>query len=492
MNVLKICMSTILLIALATSAQATLTNDKITLKPNMTVIYNELPEEANTFGEIFTNAVPYIRLRTNMFYFDWENDTENSRLKDHRAMGIGGSVVIKTAPYAGVSATVAGYTSQNPGWFREDYQDVGFVKSGKDTFSRYNVRNDGDYGMTVLGQAYLQYDIGKTSVIAGRQLFESVFTKSNDTKMIPNTFDGVSLINKSIPKTTIKLAYFTAQKLRDHTKSHDVIAFNSTDKWAQNDDAGVNRNLTVDRIGDTNELIIASVTNKSIKNLKVNLSYAMVPDVLSNITLESHYTIPISKNWKIVPGIRYMQQFDDLDANYNVANLLGRFDGYSLGDRKSLDGSLIAVRLDIKNKAFLGRIGYSKIADDADIVAPWRGFPTGGFTRAMGQYNWFANTKTYMFRAGYDFGKANILPGFSVMARYAIQDTDDSKYGVLGDSDVIHIDVRQNIGKNLELKFRMGIVNYDTGITGIKDDGTMFEKKDLSYNEYRFELNYFF
>ncbi len=492
MKTLKLSLSAISMLALVTSVQATLVNDKVTLKPNMVVVYNELPQEANTFGEIFTNAIPYARLRTNMFYFDWENDGESSRLKDHRAMGIGGSVVLKTAPMAGISATVAGYTSQNPGWFREDYQDVGFVKSGKDTYSRYNVATDGDYGMTVLGQAYLQYEIAKTSVIGGRQLFESVFTKSNDTKMIPNTFDGVVVVNKDLPQTTIQLAYFGAQKLRDHTKSHDVIAFNATDKWAQNDDAGVNRNLTVERIGDTNELIIATLTNKSIKNLKVNLSLAVVPDVLNNLVLESHYAIPISQNWKIIPGFRYMQQFDDLNANYDVANLLGRHDGYSLSDRKSLDASLLALRLDFKNKAFLGRIGYSKIADDADIVAPWRGFPTGGFTRAMGQYNWFANTKTYMFRAGYDFSKANIIPGFSIMARYAIQDTDDAKYGVAADSTVIHIDARQNIGKNLEAKFRMAIVNYDSGITGLRDSGAIFEKADLSYNEYRFELNYFF
>jgi len=341
----------------------------------------------------------------------------------------------------------------------------------------------------------LQYDISKISLVAGRQLFESVFTKSNDTKMIPNSFDGVTATIKEIPKTTIQLAYLDKQKLRDHTKAHDVIAFkggSAPDKWSQNDDAVSNKNLTVERIGDDNSLLVATITNKSIKNLKLNLSYAMVPDVLSNLTFEAHYAIPITKKWKVVPGVRYMQQFDNLNANYNVANLLTIHDGYKDSAKQSLDTNLLALRLDIKNGAFLARLGYSQIADEADIVTPWRAFPTGGFTRAMGQYNWFANTKAYMLRAGYDFSKANILDGFSIMARYVIQDTDDKKYGVAGDSSVLHVDIRQNLGRNLEAKVRLGFVQYKDDIEGVKDDGSTFTKADLSYNEYRFELNYFF
>jgi hypothetical protein len=87
-----------------------------------------------------------------------------------------------------------------------------------------------------------------------------------------------------------------------------------------------------------------------------------------------------------------------------------------------------------------------------------------------------------MFRAGYDFSKADIIPGFSIMARYAIQDFDDNKAGVQADTNILHIDARQNIGKNLEAKVRLGFVS----------DKDSAGKADVSYNEYRFELNYFF
>ncbi len=493
MKISKISKAVIIALVLTSSAQATLKSEKVTLKGNMVVQYTKLPSSVGTLDKAFSEGMFYGRIRTNMFLWDWDK-RDNSA---NKAMGVGGSFIYKTASLSGLSATAGLYTSQNPSIYRSDIADVGGLKAGKDTLSRYNTTSTGNFGMSVLGQAYLQYDISKTSFVGGRQMFESVFTKSNDTKMVPNSFDGLTATIKDIPKTTIQLAYLDKQKLRDHTKSHDIIAFAGGDapnKWSQNDDSAANKNLTVARIGDDNKLYIATITNKSVKNLKVNLSYAVVPDVLSNLTFETHYTIAVSDKWRVIPGLRYMQQFDNLNADYDVANLLTNHDGYKQSAKQSLDSNLLALRLDIKNDAFLARLGYSQIADKADIVAPWRAFPTGGFTRAMGQYNWFANTKTYMLRAGYDFGKADILDGFSIMARYVIQDTDDDKFGVAGDSNVIHVDIRQNIGKNLEAKIRIGLVEYDDDIIGTRDDTakTPYRKEDLSYNEYRFELNYFF
>lgn len=468
---------------LATSAHATLKTDKVTLKGNMIVEYNKLPPKVETLKEAFSEGMFYGRLRANAFLWDWKDEDYQTGGKqmDNKANGYGGSLIYKSAPLYGVSGTVGLYTSQNSYWWREPVGDVKYVKAGKDTFSRRDTSLTGNYGMTVVGQAFMQYDFAKTSIIGGRQMFETVFTASNDTKMIPNTFDGFTAVSKDIPGTTVQLGYLMRQKLRDHTVSHDVLAFDPADSWSQNDDAAVNKSLTVDLIGDDNKLVIGTVTNTSVKNLKANVSYASVPGVLSNLVLEGHYAIPVGGDWQVIPGVRYMQQFDNLGTTNNVANLGTKTAGYT--DPTSLDTNMIAARIDVKDKAFLGRLGYSKIADEADIVTPWRGFPTGGFTRAMAQYNWYANTTTYMVRAGYDFGKADLVPGFSIMGRYAIQDFDDTKPGTPADSNVIHVDARQNIGSNLEAKLRLGFVDANPGDSG---------KTDTSYNEYRVELNYFF
>lgn len=493
-NMIKLAVGASALLMMATSAEAkslVMKGDKVTLKPNMIVKYNKTPKAVDSLSEAFTEGMFYGRLRTNFFLWDWKNKSDN------RNNGIGGMFMYKTAPVSGFSATAAMYTSQSISLYRMPESDVGDSKSGKDTFSRDKVSKGAGYGLSVLGQAYLQYDTGKTSIVAGRQLFETLLTKSNDTKMIPNTFDGISATIKDIPKTTIKLAYFAKQKLRDHEDSHDVLAYDNTsdsqgraNKWKGNDDSAINKSLTVGLIGNNNKLIVAGAETKIIPNLKAIFHYTAVPGVLTNLSADLHYTIPVG-GVKIVPGIRYMKQMDNLGANVNVASLKGsaatNVDGYK-GDTTSLDSGLFAARVDVKTGGFMARFGYSKIEDAADIVAPWRGFPTGGYTRAMAQYNWYANTETMMLRLQYDFDD-KILPGFSMMGRYAIQNFDDKKDAVAADSTVIHVDLRQNIGDNSQLKFRLGVVTADANTVKVNQGGL---KTDYSYNEYRLEYNYFF
>jgi hypothetical protein len=435
----------------------------------------------------------YGRLRANAFRWDWKDNANG----DNKAFGLGGSLVYKSAPFYGVSGTAALYYSNSPvsNW-RQSNDDVGEVKAGKDTFSRYNVDGSGDWEMATLAEAYLQYNISKTDIKFGRQMFESALTASNDTKMIPNTFEGVSIESKDLPQTTLKAAYFTAQKLRDHTTFHDVLTFKdgSADSWNNNDDSGIHKGITYQRLQAKgkdvdNELIVLAATNQSIPNLKVDLTYTAVPSMISSVIGEVNYKIPVA-GVTITPGARYMQQFDDGAGKVGGASLNGDVTatnatskGYTNGD--SLDSSLWMARIALEAGAFNGHLGYSKVEDKGDIVAPWRGFPTGGYTRAMAQLNWKANAKTMMAEAKYDFGKAKILDGFKVMARYAIQDSDEKKQASGGQADLttIHVDLMQQFTPQLDAKFRLGMIDADNRTSGKDKD---------SYNEYRFEVNYLF
>jgi len=471
---------------------------KRTLNGNMTLNYHLLPSSVTTFGEIFTEGIFYGRLRSNTFYWDWgvEDYLTGGKQKDNKAWGIGGSLEFKSGVWNGLSFTVAYYGSLNPDFFRMDAADIGFVKAGKDTFSRYKVATGGGFGIHTLGQAYLEYNNGTVDVKAGRQLFESVFTASNDTKMIPNTFDGVSAEVKIAPKTKARVAWFGAQKLRDHENAHDVITFKDAagEKWANNDDAGVHKGLTYDKFvaageDPNHDLYLADITTKYIKNLKLTGSYLQVPGVVKDFVIEAHYKIPVSDTgWAVRPGIRHFMQFDDGGgAVAGDSNLAGKpLLGYASGVNGSLDSSLFNARMDLlmPDKKGFFRLGYSKVADEADIVAPWRGFPTGGFTRAMAQYNWYANTETFMVRAMYKFN-----PTWKASIRYAIQDFDDNKDYVPSDSTVIHIDTWTNITKNLQMRMRYGHVVADDNTPMLHVGGT---KSDWSYDEYRLEFNYLF
>jgi len=485
---------------LTTSVSADDTKPKRELKNNMMVVTNATPKSVDSLTEAFTEGIFYGRLRTNAFKWDWKNDdTAATGNDDNHAVGVGGSLIYKSAPYKGLSATAGFYYAGSPfSGLNMDDEDIKYLKAGKDTTSRYEIDTGGSSDFAVLAEASLEYKLSKTRVIVGRQIFESFLTKSNDTKMVPNTFNGYVVEMKEIPDTTVRGAFFTTQKLRDHTTFHDVITFKDSagSSWNNNDDAAVHKGLSYANFTNANEdtehdLIIVDAKNTSIKGLQVDVTYGAVPDVLSSITGELNYAISLPDGYSLTPGVRYMYQMDDGGGAVGGASLSGDVNagnaaasGYKDGD--SLDASLAMARLVLKKGPLKAQIAYSAVSDDADIVAPWRGFPTGGYTRAMAQYNWRANTKTTAAEVNYDFDKAGLVPGFSALARVALQNFDEAKQGTGGvqaDSNILHMDFRQNITPEFYAKIRVGLVDADTRVNGTEKD---------SYNEYRFELNYLF
>jgi hypothetical protein len=326
--------------------------------------------------------------------------------------------------------------------------------------------------------------------------------------MIPNTFEGYTLLSNDLPDTTIQLAFLTAQKLRDHTEFHDVITYGDGNtltyggknirNWTNNDDSAVHKGLSYTNLKNAGEdadhdLVIAGVTNKSLNHLQLDMWYTGVPDLFYSLMVESNYEIPLIDGWSLTPGLRYMQQFDDgagdvggAALNGSLAGISGSAKGYE--DANSVDGRLYAARLVVKKAAGSVLAGYSKISDDADLIAPWRGFPTSGYTRSMAQYNWEANTESWMIQASYDFGKAGIIKGFRAAIDYVYMDYDDEKEHLGGldktDLSYVHGDMwyKMPFLPDLEAKVRIGLAEADKDRNG----------RDPSYSEFRFELNYLF
>ena len=160
----------------------------------------------------------------------------------------------------------------------------------------------------------------------------------------------------------------------------------------------------------------------------------------------------------------------------------------------SFDSALYGARVDVVEDAFKLRFGYTKVADKGDIIAPWRGFPTSGFTRAMGQYNWYANTQSYMVQLDYEF---EMIPEFKIISRFVVQDFDDEKLGVQADSKVFNIDLYKGLGESplyLKTRFAHVVGDSNTIVHNVSVDGLLKDvtKRDPSYDEIRFEINYLF
>jgi len=471
------------------------TQDKRTLNDNMAESYHRLPLEVDSLRDMFSKGIFYGRLRLNSFGFRWDDEVninEQALRKNHSIAGFGGSLIYKSAYLNGFSLGAGLYATQAYGSLED--KEAALYKSGKGTLSRRDLFNKGKQSILTFAQAYLEYKNKQLSMKVGRQIFESFLTASNDTKMIPNTFEGLTLNVNTLEDTEVKIAYLTKQKLRDHSSFHHVLASaditeeNLENFYSQNDDSAMHIGLSqskLDAAGIEDRLIVFDAHNKSVENLLVHMNYTAVPELISSAMLQLDYAFNVD-GLSIIPALRYMQQFDNGAGQIAGANLKTITEGYSKPE--SLDSWLLGARVDLGQDAWHLRFGYTKIADKGDIVAPWRGFPTAGFTRTMAQYNWYANTITYMLRAEYDFEKAGLFSGLKTFVHYAIQDFDDKKAGVIfSDSEVLTLDILQESQSipNLYIKFRMGHVFGDAQ----KGDIT---KLDPSYDEARFEINYLF
>jgi hypothetical protein len=464
---------------------------KRTIKTNNQEVYNQLPGSAENLEGMFAKGLFYGRLRSNTFYYDWEK--ENDKQNTHLISGLGGSFLYKSATFSDFDLTAGLYFGT--AFFDSGDDPTNRLKPGKDVVSRFDYTNTGSKTMGVLGQAYLRYSgIAKTQLRIGRQLVETFYTKSNDTKMIPNTFDGVVLDTKALPSTAIRLGYLAEQKLRDHTRMHSVLMYgdaNSTAAnnpgWSENDDSAMHKGLTYTRLKtagvDTDApLIVGDLHNTAIGNLKLDLSFYAVPDLLSEVMAEANYKIAMGE-FSLTPGVRYIKQFDDGAGEIGGAAYSGKLAGESgeaggYEDADSLESQMIAARLVGKYKNYKLNLGYSQVYDEADLVTPWRGFPTAGYTRSMARYNWMANTKSYRLELVRNGNSKGIYTNLFTQLSVLHTDADESK-GYY-DENFYYAGFVHNLPNAPEVQWRLRLGYTDT------------EKADADSLDARFEINYLF
>jgi len=487
---------------------------KATMLKNSTVSYLDEPMEVDSFGELFSEGKFYGRLRSNTFYFWWQEEDLSHDIT--LISGLGGSVVYQSAIYSGFGFGAGLYYSH--GFFDEKVDSALRFKAGKDAFSRYSFLKTGNKNMAVLGQAYLQYEWwNETSVKLGRQLVESFYTKSNDTKMIPNTFDGLVFKTEDIPDSSLQLAYLQRQKLRDHVEAHAVLmrgdcasdgCFDDNDSvqegianLSENDDSAMHKGLTYTRLNaadkPTDAPLITGDFHTSMNSYKLDFdtSFYIVPELLSQVMVEGNYEFSLG-DVRIIPGVRYIKQFDNGAGAVGGASLSGKVNPVGYKDPNSLESQMVAARVVAKVDNYKINLAYTYILDEADLVTPWRGFPTSGYTRSMARYNWKANTKSYRLEVVRCTSTDGIYNDVYVQASIMYQDNDETKTLVGTDNSLYYyVGLMQNLASldNMQWRLRLGYNQFLDSDTKWLDSNNV-ERVDSDFNnlDARFEINYFF
>jgi len=460
---------------------------KQALKTNTQVVYNKTQEQVNNLSDMFSKGDFYGRLRSNTFYFAYQkNDISHST---QLVSGLGTSLIYKSAVLNGFDFAVGLYSANS--FFDNNRDPISNLKPSKDLLSRFDYINRGDKSISVLGQANISYRFATTKIQLGRELVETFYTKSNDTKMVPNTFDGLLISTKAIPASNLKLAYLYKQKLRDHTVAHSVLMYGDANsssslkpQWTQNDDSAMHKGLTYTALKNANKatdapLIVLDFQNKSLKNTKINIASYMVPKLLSQAMLELQYKIKFH-DFSITPAFRYIKQFDNGAGAVGGASLTTKnLNAYK--NPSSLNAQMIAMKIVTKIDKYKINLGYSNILNEGDLLTPWRAFPTAGYTRSMGIYNWRANTKSYRLELVKGANKHGVYKSPFIQTSVLYVDGDKQK----GEYDAMYYyaGIVQNIPSMPELQYRVrvGYMNFVGDSSSVSD-----------FVDSRLEFNYLF
>ncbi|HHC11475.1 MAG TPA: outer membrane porin, OprD family [Campylobacterales bacterium] len=116
---------------------------------------------------------------------------EDNRGKKNSTLALGGNLGIKTAPIAGVSLATRFFTT-NPIF-------------GKDKEESFLGSTNNDY--SIVGEAYIEANLGKTTIKAGRQLVDTPYAQIDDIGMVPDTFKGYTVTNTDLEDTRVVLAW---------------------------------------------------------------------------------------------------------------------------------------------------------------------------------------------------------------------------------------------------------------------------------------------
>ena len=282
-------------------------------------------------------------------------------------------------------------------------------------------------GIGVFGEAWGALRYGDYALLKGyRQRIDEGYLNPQDNRMVPNTFEGVTL-SGILDWVQYDVGYVSKIKPRD---SNDFVSM-SRQAGASGADEGV---------------VLATAMLTPIEPLAIYAANFYALDVFNTAFTKAEYTQPISQDLKLQFGVQYTDQRSVGEA------LVGRFATWNVGAGMRV----VWQGLTLATAAHFTR-------DEASIASPWGTWP-GYLSMIVTDFD-RANEKAIGVGVRYDFGGMLlpfVIPGLSVYLAY-VQGNDriDAATGSAepttreGDLDIIY---NLPAEQGLSLRFRNAYV----------------------------------
>jgi len=304
--------------------------------------------------------------------FTWQvrtYDLERINSDDSRASAwaIGGSAGLQTGLFRDLfSFGATGYTSQ-PLYAPNDEGGTKLLTSDQS-------------GYTVLGEAYahirLNDDLG---MVVGRSGFDTPYLSRNDSRMTPQTFEGIAL-QGATAKDSQQGEWRYGGGYFDKEKEVDSADFINMAKVA---------GASVDR-----GVYLNGVSYKQPVGWGLGLMEYYSPDIINIAYAEVTYVIPVAEERRV-----------NLSSQYTSEHSVGQ----DLLTGKSFSADQLGLKAELATGPALLTAAYTETGRGTTVKSPWSGYP--GYTSVQyGDFN-AAGENAFMLRAACNIRE---LPGVSV------------------------------------------------------------------------------
>lgn len=396
---------------------------------------------AENLDDVFKNGKVSGQLRA--FWYDGDREL---RL-DRTALTLGGILSYKTVSYEGISGGVAFFSSNG----------VTSLTQMPESGQTHNLNLDGS-SINTLGEAYLQYTGHDTQIKYGRQRLDLPLSNDYYNRMLPNSFEALSIENRSIDHTTLKAAYITGWKY----KGSDTFV-------------SPTYSLGIDR-----DIAVLGALYSPTPTWKIELYDTYVRDVMNAPYLQiiDNNILELSEGIKFSGGLQYL---NEQSVGKEAA---GEVDTYLLGLRGTLTQgkwSLSALHTRIGDQSLLGSGGrYEKMG--------WGAFITYTDLQIDGESE-NAGAEAY---GGVLTYRPNSI--FEISAKYMRIDQSDTiqsnpaslTQNPRPDSDEYNIDATYQPRKEFRLRTRLATINYDS------DSTSLYKNKAYDETNVRIIADYMF
>jgi len=313
------------------------------------------PEKPDKAFQFFTDSKFAAQLRTYYFYRDKFDDSLSE------AWAAGGSVSYKSGYFMDVFAIGAVGYATLPVYAPDDRDGTLLLESGQE-------------GFAILGQIYGEFKITDQIFAAiGRKEYNTPYVNKNDTRMIPNTFEGATVYGKAGSKDGGK-------------DGNPVIRFGGgylTRIKERNDDGFVWMSKDA---GSTAERGVAlGGANVDWKGVSFGAIEYYCPDVINIFYAEGKVSLFKGKDHELQLAAQFTDQRSTgenrLTGDDFSTDQIGLKGDFSLGD-------------------FLFTLAYTGVANGADMRSPWGGYP--GYTSVQVEDFFRSGEQAAMARIGYD------------------------------------------------------------------------------------------